>query len=711
MQTGVCVLRQREGVAVPIFHLSVRTLSRSAGRSAVVAAAYRAGARLRCERTGRVYDYTRRHGVVATRVVVPQSETTISRQQLWDRAEAAEKRCNSTVAREIELALPCELDAAARESLALGFAADIAARYRIVVDVAIHEPSGKTDSRNHHVHLLTSTRVWEAGCFGEKVRRLDDRRTGPAEITAMRESWSTLCNAALAAAGMAATVDHRSHRERGLTDEPGQKLGPAAVGVERRTGTVSRRRSEQDAERATHEHDAASMRGAAENTDARKQGPDRLQLHSQVLRRLRLKFAAATAAAMARRPHQALERDPLLTPPRPRQVTAAAGRQPSTGPARSAPWSTPQVAVTPRIPAPQAGKRKRHAYDETAEAAAMYRRVERELDAEHEAQIAEAQAGARLASASVGHGRSSGAIAIGLARVPALSGTAPRRRAGAVATDPMRRLTVDEGFDRPTGDRHDVGSAAEVAGVHAPGPTANHGPEPRNLAVMAAQELARRHKRSRARLSRLAAAAGMNDAAFAAEIAAREETAFDPALLATEPALAALWEAWMGEDRAKQRDRTDAADDRAPAVVAEAVPSGDAMPPIDMPVEREPDPARPAITEAGADSDAVAAASPQNPYRRRDAVVDFAITVIARGGWSPEVGNAIAGLLETRPGWMWREAHRVCRARHGADRPQSLTPDVIGTIRRRSRAEAARHGQMGRTMDAIDRGWNRRGIV
>ncbi len=271
---------------MPIFHLSVRTLGRSAGRSAVAAAAYRAGARLRCERTGRVFDYSRRAGVVATRVVVPRSETTVDRQQLWDRVEAAERRCNSTVAREIEVALPCELDAAAREALALRFAADIAARYGIAVDVAVHEPSGKGDDRNHHAHLLTSTRSWEPdGTFGRKVRLLDDRRTGPAEVVAMRESWASMCNAALAAAGVTDTVDHRSHHARGLADAPGQKIGPAATGLERRTGEVSRRRADHDAERAAVEQAKPVSPQGQDGVGAGQAGSDRRRAQRLVLGR------------------------------------------------------------------------------------------------------------------------------------------------------------------------------------------------------------------------------------------------------------------------------------------------------------------------------------------------------------------------------------------------------------------------------------------
>ena len=42
------------------FHLAVKAIGRSAGRSATAAAAYRAGVEITDERTGLVHDYTRK---------------------------------------------------------------------------------------------------------------------------------------------------------------------------------------------------------------------------------------------------------------------------------------------------------------------------------------------------------------------------------------------------------------------------------------------------------------------------------------------------------------------------------------------------------------------------------------------------------------------------------------------------------------------------
>lgn len=143
-----------------IYHLSVKTLSRSAGRSATAAAAYRAGVEIVDARTGEVHDYRRKGGVVHSEIVLPVGapEWARDRSALWNAAEQAEVRKNSTVAREFEIALPSDLSEAGRLALAVDFAKEIVARHGCAVDVAIHEPGREGDTRNHHAHLLLSTR-------------------------------------------------------------------------------------------------------------------------------------------------------------------------------------------------------------------------------------------------------------------------------------------------------------------------------------------------------------------------------------------------------------------------------------------------------------------------------------------------------------------------------------------------------------------------
>src|SRR3546814_7363396 len=95
------------------------------------------------------------------------------RERLWNAAELAETRKNATVAREYEIALPVEMSADERRELALGLARDISERHGVAVDVSIHAPGREGDPRNHHAHLLTTTRRIGPARPWEKKRELD----------------------------------------------------------------------------------------------------------------------------------------------------------------------------------------------------------------------------------------------------------------------------------------------------------------------------------------------------------------------------------------------------------------------------------------------------------------------------------------------------------------------------------------------------------
>ncbi len=231
-----------------IFHLSVKTISRSAGRSATAAIAYRSGEKVMDERTGLVHDYTRRRGVEHTEIFLPENAPAWAsqREQLWNAAELAEKRKNSTVAREFEVALPAELNREQRLELVREFARDLVQRHGMAVDVAIHEPGKEGDHRNHHAHILCSTRRVTPEGFKDKTRELDDQKSG--EVSHWRERWAEMSNRHLENAGRQERIDHRSLEaqraaaiERGDTEQaaklerlPTVHLGPNVVQMEQR---------------------------------------------------------------------------------------------------------------------------------------------------------------------------------------------------------------------------------------------------------------------------------------------------------------------------------------------------------------------------------------------------------------------------------------------------------------------------------------------
>jgi ATP-dependent exoDNAse (exonuclease V) alpha subunit len=175
-------------------------------------------------------------------------EWAADRAALWNAAEQAETRKNSTVAREFEIALPEELSPAERQRLARDLAREIVERHGCAADVAIHAPGKEGDNRNHHAHILLSTRRLGPEGFTEKTRELDDQKTGPQIVTQWRERFAGLQNERLCEAGIAARVDHRSLEAQGIDREPTRHLGPAASGYERRTGEPSRKRMDFEAE-------------------------------------------------------------------------------------------------------------------------------------------------------------------------------------------------------------------------------------------------------------------------------------------------------------------------------------------------------------------------------------------------------------------------------------------------------------------------------
>ena len=198
--------------ALASYHLQVKTISRADGRSSIAAAAYRSAEMIYCDREGRSHDYTRKRGVAYLEIVTPENapQWAQDRAQLWNHAEAAEKRKNAVTAREWEIALPAELDPEDRKQLALSFANDLVTKFGIVADVAIHAPHKDGDQRNHHAHILTTTRRIEEDGFTVKTRELDDRRLGSQNIIDMRAHWANMQNAALERSGATDRVDHRS---------------------------------------------------------------------------------------------------------------------------------------------------------------------------------------------------------------------------------------------------------------------------------------------------------------------------------------------------------------------------------------------------------------------------------------------------------------------------------------------------------------------
>ena len=231
-----------------IYRLQIESIARSDGHSSVGAAAYRAGERLRDDRTNEVHNHSRRKDVTHSEIMLPSElrdspnmEWAKNRASLWNSVESAESRKNARVAREIQVNLPHELSAEHRVALARSFSQEVADHYKVAVDLAVHEPRPSGDPRNHHAHLLMTTReVAEQGLGAKAGLELSTHErirlglpSGAQEFTAIRERWAILTNEALKEANIEARVDHRSLAEQGIDREPRPHIPFAAYKIER----------------------------------------------------------------------------------------------------------------------------------------------------------------------------------------------------------------------------------------------------------------------------------------------------------------------------------------------------------------------------------------------------------------------------------------------------------------------------------------------
>jgi ATP-dependent exoDNAse (exonuclease V) alpha subunit len=233
-----------------MYHLSVKPVSRSSGRSATAAIAYRTAEKIIDERTNQIHDYTKKQGVVHEEILLPSNspDWANDREKLWNAAEAAEKRKDARVAREYEVAIPKELTREQGIELVRDFGMAIQDRYGVAVDIAIHKDhqrdwqGEKKDFEGYHAHVMTTTRKMEKEGLGEKaeIELSDTKRAslglskGSEEIEKVRELWELSANKHLEMANQEKRIDRRTLNEQGIDREPTLHLGHRATSMERR---------------------------------------------------------------------------------------------------------------------------------------------------------------------------------------------------------------------------------------------------------------------------------------------------------------------------------------------------------------------------------------------------------------------------------------------------------------------------------------------
>jgi ATP-dependent exoDNAse (exonuclease V) alpha subunit len=148
------------------------------------------------------------------------------REELWNAVEAAEKRLDAQLAREVELALPFELENEQAIALAREFVQQEFVQHGMIADLTI-----RLGGSNPCANAMLALREVTAEGFGRKVREWNQAGL----LREWREHWAALANEYLRRAGHEVRIDHRRKR-----DQAGQEaveavhLGKAASAMRRR---------------------------------------------------------------------------------------------------------------------------------------------------------------------------------------------------------------------------------------------------------------------------------------------------------------------------------------------------------------------------------------------------------------------------------------------------------------------------------------------
>ena len=239
-----------------IYHLCIKIISRGKGKSAVAASAYRSGEKIKNEYDGIVHDFTRKGGIAHTEILLPQNapQEFSDRGTLWNSVEKIEKSKNSQLAREIEIALPKELDREKQINLVRDYVKENFVKVGMCADIALHD---KGDG-NPHAHILLTMRplnedtTWGAKSKkeyildenGEKVKHKNGNyKTRKINTTdwneqdkaeEWRKAWADITNKYLEENSIQEKVDHRSYRRQGIEQIPTIHLGVSATQMEKK---------------------------------------------------------------------------------------------------------------------------------------------------------------------------------------------------------------------------------------------------------------------------------------------------------------------------------------------------------------------------------------------------------------------------------------------------------------------------------------------
>ncbi|MCQ7829310.1 MobA/MobL family protein [Salmonella enterica] len=190
-----------------IFHLDFKIVKRSEGMTSVAKAAYHARTRITDDRIGQVFDFSYRtdlHGHIILAPVSAPSHIIESSSALWNEVERVERQNNGQTARYFDVAIPVELNNDDKKKLVAEYCQKNFVDKGMIADIVFHDLDGK----NPHAHVMLTLKTITAAGFGKKDRSWNDKKM----VVQWRESWATMSNSYLEAAGSEERIDHRSLR-------------------------------------------------------------------------------------------------------------------------------------------------------------------------------------------------------------------------------------------------------------------------------------------------------------------------------------------------------------------------------------------------------------------------------------------------------------------------------------------------------------------
>ena len=222
-----------------IYHLSVRTASRSKGHSARAACAYIE----RSAEYGRAADAAAELVYTESGHMPGWANAEAGGAAYWDAADLYE-RSNGRLYKSMDFALPLALDAEQQQALAVTFAHHLTDAEQLPYTLAIHAGNGA----NPHCHLMISERTNDdlersAEQWFKRYNAAEPEAGGARKSTALhpkdwlletRAAWAEKTNEALREAGLEIQIDHRSLAAQGIERVPGIHLGPHVLEMEAR---------------------------------------------------------------------------------------------------------------------------------------------------------------------------------------------------------------------------------------------------------------------------------------------------------------------------------------------------------------------------------------------------------------------------------------------------------------------------------------------